>query len=63
MKNFVARFVNDESGAMAIEHGLIAVLIAVAVIGAVRALGTQMGTTFNTVITETQNSAGGGGTP
>jgi pilus assembly protein Flp/PilA len=63
MKNFVARFVKEESGAMAIEYGLIAVLIAVAAIGAVRALGTQIGTTFNTVVTETQNSGGGGSAP
>ena len=56
MKNFVARFVKDESGATAIEYGLIAALIAVALIGAARALGTQVGTTFNTVVTEMQNS-------
>ena len=62
MKNFVARFVRDESGATSIEYGLIAALIAVAIIGAARALGTQIGTTFNTVVTEMQNS-GGGGTP
>jgi len=62
MKNFVARFVRDESGATAIEYGLIAALIAVAIISAARALGTQIGTTFNTVVTETQNS-GSGGTP
>ncbi|HEU0061053.1 MAG TPA: Flp family type IVb pilin [Hyphomicrobiaceae bacterium] len=60
MKNFVARFVKDESGATAIEYGLIAALIAVAIIGAARALGTQIGTTFNTVVTEMQNSGGGG---
>jgi len=63
MKNFVARFVRDESGATAIEYGLIAALIAVAIISAARALGTQIGTTFNTVVTETQNNSGGGGTP
>jgi len=56
MKNFVARFVKNESGATAIEYGLIAALIAVAIIGAARALGTQIGTTFNTVVTEMQNS-------
>ena len=61
MKNFVARFVKDESGATAIEYGLIAALIAVAIIGAARALGTQIGTTFNTVVTEMQNSGGGSG--
>jgi pilus assembly protein Flp/PilA len=59
MKDFVARFVKDQSGATAIEYGLIAALIAVAIIGAARALGTQIGTTFNTV-TEMQNSGGGG---
>jgi|SoiMethySBSTD1v2_1073268.scaffolds.fasta_scaffold323064_3 pilus assembly protein Flp/PilA len=63
MKSFVARFVRDESGATSIEYGLIAALIAVAIIGAARALGTQIGTTFDTVVTEMQNSGGGGGTP
>jgi pilus assembly protein Flp/PilA len=62
MKNFVARLVRDESGATAIEYGLIAALIAVAIIAAAGALGTQIGTTFSTVVTEMQNS-GGGGTP
>lgn len=61
MKNFVARFVKDESGAMAIEYGLIAALIAVAIIGAAGALGTQIGTTFNTVVIDKQNSGGGSG--
>jgi pilus assembly protein Flp/PilA len=60
MKNFVARFVKDQSGATAIEYGLIAALIAVAIIGAARALGTQIGTPFDTV-TEMQNSGGGSG--
>ena len=40
MKNYVARFVKDESGATAIEYGLIAALIAVGIIGAARLLGT-----------------------
>jgi pilus assembly protein Flp/PilA len=44
-----ARFLKDESGATAIEYGLIAALIAVAIIGGVTALGTQTGNTFNTV--------------
>jgi pilus assembly protein Flp/PilA len=59
MKNFVARFVKDEPGATAIEYGLIAALIAVAIIGVAGAVGTQIGTTFN--VTEMQNS--GGSTP
>jgi pilus assembly protein Flp/PilA len=41
----------DESGATAIEYGLIAALIAVAIIGTVTALGTKLGTTFTAVTT------------
>ncbi len=44
-----ARFMKDESGATAIEYGLIAALIAVAIIGAVTALGTGISTTFSEV--------------
>ncbi len=43
------RFVRDESGATAIEYGLIAALIAVVVIGAVSAVGTKLSGTFGTV--------------
>jgi pilus assembly protein Flp/PilA len=49
MKNYVARFVKDESGATAIEYGLIAALIAVGIITAAKALGTQISATFNSV--------------
>ena len=49
MRNFITRFAKDESGATAIEYGLIAALIAVVIIGAVAALGTQLKTTFKTV--------------
>ncbi len=45
----LARLFKNESGATAIEYGLIAALIAVAIIGAVSALGAQTGTTFNSV--------------
>jgi len=51
MKNLVTRFVNDEDGATAIEYGLIAALIAVAIIAAVRAVGTQLGSTFTGIET------------
>ena len=47
-----SRFVRDESGATAIEYGLIAALIAVVVIGAVTAVGTGLSSTFNTVSTK-----------
>ena len=52
MKNFVERFVKDESGATAIEYGLIAALIAVAIIGAATTLGTEIGDTFKKVSDE-----------
>jgi pilus assembly protein Flp/PilA len=46
-----ARFAKNESGATAIEYGLIAALIAVVIIGAVTAVGTNLSTTFTTVST------------
>ncbi|OLP62274.1 pilus assembly protein [Xaviernesmea oryzae] len=46
MTKLFARFVKDESGATAIEYGLIAALISVALIGGAKALGTQLNTTF-----------------
>ena len=48
MKN-VMKFLKNKSGATAIEYGLIAALIAVAVIGGVTALGKNANTTFETV--------------
>jgi pilus assembly protein Flp/PilA len=49
MKRIFARFAADESGATAIEYGLIAGLIAVVIIGAVRTLGTNIAAKFNAV--------------
>ncbi|MEQ8967932.1 MAG: Flp family type IVb pilin [Azospirillaceae bacterium] len=43
------RFLKDESGATAIEYALIAALIAIAIIGGLQALSTQLNTTFGTV--------------
>jgi pilus assembly protein Flp/PilA len=48
MKKF-ARLITDSKGATAIEYGLIAALIAVAAITAVRGVGTQVGSTFTNV--------------
>lgn len=45
-------FFKNESGATAIEYGLIAALIAVAIIGAVTALGSNTSATFNKVATQ-----------
>lgn len=49
MQNIMKRFVKDESGATAIEYGLIAALIAVGIIAAAQALGTQISATFEEV--------------
>ncbi len=49
MTNLVNRFVRCESGATAIEYGLIASLIGVAIIAATQALGNQLNSTFNKV--------------
>jgi pilus assembly protein Flp/PilA len=49
-----ARFIKDESGATAIEYGLIATLIAVAIIGGAGALGTNLDARF-TGLGETVN--------
>jgi pilus assembly protein Flp/PilA len=46
MKNLVARFANDESGATAIEYGLIAAGISVAIIAVVQGLGTKLNAIF-----------------
>ncbi|CAL9914300.1 pilus assembly protein Flp/PilA [Candidatus Liberibacter solanacearum] len=47
--NIIRKFLQDESGATAIEYGLLAALIAVAIIGAVTALGTKLSATFKKV--------------
>ena len=46
MKNLVSRFVKDESGATAIEYGLIAAGISLAIIAAVNNLGTKLSSKF-----------------
>ncbi len=48
MTKFVSRFMNDESGATAIEYGLIVALIAVVIVTAVTALGSKLNGTFAT---------------
>ncbi|MET0364668.1 MAG: Flp family type IVb pilin [Sphingobium sp.] len=45
----IRKFFKDNKGATAIEYGLIAALIAVAAIGAMSSLGTNLKTTFNKV--------------
>jgi len=49
MKNLFVRFVKDNSGATAIEYGLIAAGISVAIIAVVQGLGSKLNTTFSSV--------------
>jgi pilus assembly protein Flp/PilA len=51
MHKFI-QFLADESGATAIEYGLIAAGISIAIIAAVNSVGTQLNTTFSSVSTQ-----------
>ena len=51
MSKFVTRFLKDESGATAIEYGLIAALIAVVIITGVTAVGTKLNNSFTNIST------------
>lgn len=55
---FVKNFLKDESGATAIEYGLIAALIAVAIIGGASSLGNDIGNSFNKVAGEINTANG-----
>jgi len=59
--NTFRRFVKDDSGATAIEYGLIAALVSVAIIVMLGTLGDELNNTFSTVATELQGANGGGG--
>lgn len=52
MVNSIARFFKNEDGATAIEYGLIAALVGVAIIGALSALGGDLTSTFESVSDE-----------
>jgi pilus assembly protein Flp/PilA len=49
--NMVIRFLRDETGATAIEYGLIAAGISIAIIASVNGLGTKLNTKFNSINT------------
>lgn len=51
MKKLLA-FLTNESGATAIEYGLIAAGISIAIIAVVNGLGTQLNTTFSSISTQ-----------
>jgi pilus assembly protein Flp/PilA len=54
MSQLIARLMKDESGATAIEYGLIAALISVVIITAVTAVGTNLSGKFNAIATALQ---------
>jgi pilus assembly protein Flp/PilA len=49
LSKFVSNFLNDESGATAIEYGLIAALVAVVLVGAIGTVGKNLSGTFKKV--------------
>ncbi|MND79937.1 Flp/Fap pilin component [compost metagenome] len=55
MRNFIKNFAQDESGATAIEYGLIAALMAAIIITGIGLIGTNLGTKFS----EIANKIGG----
>ena len=56
MQNLMSKFIKDESGATAIEYGLIAALIAVALIGGASAIGGSLDAKFNNVAQRINNA-------
>ena len=56
MSKFMTRFFKDESGATAIEYGLIAALIAVVLVGTLTLVGTSLDDTFTKVSDELEKA-------
>lgn len=56
MSKIFARFMKDESGATAIEYGLIAALVSVALIAGATTLGTSLNNTFGGLATKLNNA-------
>jgi len=56
---FITKLLKDESGATAIEYGLIAALVSVAAIGALQLMGTSLRNIFGIVSGELQKAASG----
>jgi pilus assembly protein Flp/PilA len=63
MSKLFARFLKNESGATAIEYGLIAALIAVAIIVGATAVGTNLNTKFNDIATKVSSAGGSAAAP
>ena len=60
MKHLV-KFFKDEEGVTAIEYGLIAALIVIVCVGAIKGAGTSLSGMWTSVDTELQNATAGGG--
>ncbi len=60
MITLISRFLKDDSGATAIEYGLIAALVSVAAIGALPAMGDSLSSLFDTVSTALSTAVSGG---
>jgi pilus assembly protein Flp/PilA len=58
MSKFVTRFLKDESGATAIEYGLIAALIAVVLVSTLQLVGGELGKTFTKIQTSLASANG-----
>lgn len=61
MKEIIQQFLRDEEGATAVEYGLIAALIAVAIIIAVTTVGDQLAAIFTTIANALTPASGTGG--
>ena len=59
MSNLIARFVKDESGATAIEYGLIAALIALAIMVGAGSLGNALNSKLGAIATAVNNAPSG----
>ncbi|CAO4167188.1 Flp family type IVb pilin [Methylorubrum populi] len=58
MKNVAKRFIADESGATAIEYGLVAAMMGIAVVTVFKAFGSSLGSAFGTIGTALNTQAG-----
>ena len=58
---FITSFIEDQSGATAIEYGLIASLVSIAAIGALTAMGSSLDTMFNNVSDQLTNAVNNSG--
>ena len=61
MKKLFARLLKDETGVTAIEYGLIAALVSVAILAILTTLGGSLVTIFTSISTALSTAAGGGG--